>query len=151
LRILTIELLGSGDLVAMAQCIAIDAEAFPYASAQFGMRYASSRVWVAREGLDAPVAGFLAARVRRELLHVEGVAVDPGVRRRGLGRALVREMVEHARALRLRAVQLHVSVTNGAAIALYEAEGFVIRRRLADFYPRSAFGETHALEMMRLF
>lgn len=136
----------------MAQCMAIDAEAFPYASAQFGLKAESARQWVAREEADegrvGRVVGFLAGRVRRGAMHVEGLAVEAGARRRGLGRALVRASVEYARAMRLRAVGLHVSVTNHAAIALYEAEGFDVAGKLPGFYPPAAFGgEADALEM----
>lgn len=160
----TIELL-DGDLVAIAQCIAIDADAFPYASAHFGTRSRSSRVWVARDAADdfAPrrggrqrVVGFAAARLRGKrgqahLMHIEGLAVDPAARRQGIGRALVREAVADARARRLHAVALHVSVTNDAAIALYESEGFGISRKLPGFYPAGAFdGVTEALEMAKI-
>ena len=152
----TVELLDPGDLVAMAQCMAIDADAFPYASAQFGLKAESARQWVARgpllEGLPgAPptrVVGFLAGRVRRGALHVEGLAVSDRARRRGVGRALVRAAVDYASRVRLRAVGLHVSVTNRAAIALYEAEGFHVAGTLRGFYPPAAFGgEADALEM----
>ena len=133
--------------MAMAQCIAIDAEAFPYPSAQFGTKASSARVWVAREE-GTRVVAFLAGRVRRHAMHVEGLAVEAGARRRGAGRALVRVAVDCARATHLRAVGLHVSVRNRAAIALYESEGFVVVRRLPDFYPAAAFGgERDALEM----
>ena len=148
----TVELLAPGDLVAMAQCMAIDAGAFPYPSAQFGLRAESARVWVARAEAGARVEGFLAGRVRRRAMHVEGLAVHPGARRRGVGRALVRAAVDHARAGRLRAIGLHVSVRNRAAIALYEGEGFSSAGRLGDFYPASAFeGERDALEMRLRF
>jgi ribosomal-protein-alanine N-acetyltransferase len=146
----TIDLADPGDLVAVAQCMAIDADAFPYASAQFGTRAASARVWVARDEPGGRVVGFLAARVRRGAMHVEGVAVEESARRCGIGRGLVREAVTYATMARLRAVGLHVSVTNPAAIALYESEGFAIVRSMHDFYPPAAFGgERGALQMVR--
>ena len=65
-----------------------------------------------------------------------------------MGRALVRASVEYARATHLRAVGLHVSVANHAAIALYQAEGFDVAGKLRGFYPPAAFGgEADALEM----
>jgi ribosomal protein S18 acetylase RimI-like enzyme len=155
----TIELL-DGDLVAIAQCIAIDADAFPYASAHFGARSRSGRVWIARDVADERqrVVGFLAARLRgrrgqahAHLMHIEGLAVDQPARQQGIGRALVREAVADARSRRLHAVVLHVSVTNDAAIALYESEGFGISRKLPGFYPAGAFdGVTEAIEMAKL-
>ena len=81
-------------------------------------------------------------------MHVEGVAVERSARRAGLGRALVKASVAHAREARLRAVGLHVSVSNHPALALYEAEGFAVAGTLRDFYPSAAFGgERDALEM----
>jgi ribosomal protein S18 acetylase RimI-like enzyme len=155
----TIELL-DGDLVAIAQCIAIDADAFPYASAHFGSRSRSGRVWIARDPSDERqrVVGFLATRLRGRrgqarphLMHIEGLAVDQPARQQGIGRALVREAVADARTRRLHAVVLHVSVTNEAAIVLYESEGFGISRKLPSFYPAGAFdGVTEALEMAKL-
>jgi len=143
-----VERVPPGDLVAMAQCIAIDADAFPHASAQFGARADSARVWVARDDAGRVVA-FLAGRVwRRELLHVEGLAVVAEARRRGLARLLVRAALEGARADGLRSVGLHVSVTNAGAVALYESEGFGVARRLRDYYgPHVYGGERAALEM----
>jgi len=144
----TVERFELGDLVAMAQCMAIDADAFPYTSAHFGLKAANARVWVAREESATRVLGFLAARVRRGALNVEGVAVERSARRAGLGRALVKASVAHAREARLRAVGLHVSVSNHPALALYEAEGFAVAGTLRDFYPSAAFGgERDALEM----
>lgn len=157
----TIELL-DGDIVAIAQCIAIDADAFPYASAHFGLvgrtRSRSSRVWVARDAAEERprVVGFIATRLRGKgghahLMHIEGLAVDRAARRQGIGRTLVSEAVADARARRLHAVVLHVSVTNEAAIALYQSEGFGISRKLPGFYPAGAFdGVTEALEMAKL-
>jgi ribosomal protein S18 acetylase RimI-like enzyme len=144
----TVERFELGDLVAMAQCMAIDADAFPYTSAHFGLKAANARVWVAREEPATRVVGFLAARVRLGAMHVEGVAVEQGARRRGLGRALVLASIGHAREARLRAVGLHVSVSNHPAIALYQTEGFSVSGTLRDFYPSAAFGgERDALEM----
>jgi ribosomal protein S18 acetylase RimI-like enzyme len=136
-----------GDLVAMAQCMAIDADAFPYPSAQFGVRADGARVWVARDDAGRAVA-FLAGRLRHGHLHVEGLAVVAEARRRGLGRALVRAAVEGSRAEGVRSIGLHVSVTNEGAVALYASEGFRVARRLRDFYgPRVYGGERAALEM----
>jgi ribosomal protein S18 acetylase RimI-like enzyme len=160
-RILTIEPLACADIVAVAQCIAIDADVFPFASAQFGLRSASARIWVAREFAnhrddtrsagDRGVVGFVATRGRLGVLHVDGLAVDSALRRHGIGRALMREAVKHAHAEGMRAVALRVSVANGGAIALYRAEGFVVEGRLGGFYPAAAFhGEADAYAMVLL-
>jgi ribosomal protein S18 acetylase RimI-like enzyme len=170
----TVGLLADGDIVASAQCIAIDADAFPYESARFGKRSASAMVWVARLAGDRPVlpdpfghaverpvpdpygatgsvVGFVAAQRRGDRFEISGIAVRRDVRRRGVGRELLRALLAAGRGRGLRLVVLHVSVMNEAAIALYEAEGFVVRRRLNDFYAAKAFGEVRdAFEMIHL-
>jgi ribosomal protein S18 acetylase RimI-like enzyme len=54
-----------------------------------------------------------------------GMWVDPGLRRTGVGRALVDAVVAQARAAGKRRVVLHVVADNTAARGLYEREGFV--------------------------
>ena len=144
-----VELLAEGDVLAAAQCIVIDADAFPYESARFGRRPKSAFVWVARDAEDGSVRGFLAGRAKGGRLEIDGIAVDQRSRRRGIGRSLVQAARDASQGMRLRSMVLHVSVKNDGAIALYESEGFVIRRRLRDFYPPTAFGEERAaLEMV---
>ena len=54
-----------------------------------------------------------------------GMWVDPVARGSGVGRALVAEVVEHARTLGKRRVVLHVVAGNDQAGRLYERAGFV--------------------------
>lgn len=54
-----------------------------------------------------------------------GLMVDPGYRRRGIGAALLAAAVEWAGDVGIRKLELHVFPWNEAAIALYEAFGFV--------------------------
>jgi ribosomal protein S18 acetylase RimI-like enzyme len=144
---LTIEPLGR-DAIALTQCMAIDADAFPYASVHFGQRTASLRVLVARDEREARVVGFLAGRVRKGVLGVHGLAVDRAVRRRGVGRALVREAAAQARAEGLQAIVLQVGVANRAALALYRGEGFRVVQRVRDYYPAAVYGERDAYQMV---
>jgi ribosomal protein S18 acetylase RimI-like enzyme len=145
----SVEPLRDEDVVAAAQCIAIDAESFPYASAPFAFRAAETYVWVAREPGHLRVVGFVATHTRRGVMHIDGLAVDATHRRRGIGRALLREVVDVSRARAMHAVALHVSVANRTAVTLYVSEGFVVRGRLRGFYPAAAFdGETDAYAMV---
>jgi ribosomal protein S18 acetylase RimI-like enzyme len=136
---ITVEPLGR-DAVTLTQCMVIDADAFPYASLEFGQRAASLRVLVAREEREARVAGFLAGHARKGALWIHGLAVDRALRRRGIGRALVREAAARARAEGLRALVLQVGVANRAAIALYDSEGFVAIQRVRGYYPAGVYG-----------
>ncbi len=147
---LTIERLGN-EVVAMAQCIAIDTDAFPYPSARFAGYAPLHRVWVARESEGSRVVGFLAGHAQRRVFVVGGVAVDRHHRRRGAGRALVRHCVTSAGRDRLEAVVLCVSVTNREALDLYASEGFLVSRRLPGYYAPGVYAQTRsdALQMTR--
>ncbi len=147
-----IEPLSFGDAVAVAQCIALDADAFPYPSSTLGLRESGARRWVARDVRNptgrCPVVAFLAGHVRGWILYIEGLTVEKTARRRGVGRALVREAVHRARGEKIDAITLHVSVTNREAIGLYRSEGFAVRARLQGFYRPAVYGdETDAYEM----
>jgi ribosomal protein S18 acetylase RimI-like enzyme len=147
---LTVTRLPPDDLVAMAQCIAIDTAAFPSQSSQFVLRPADSPVWIARDGAEPRVRGFLAASRRRPReLYVDGVAAASHARHRGVGRALVRAAVDHAAHAGLAWVVLHVWAGNTAAVGLYRSEGFAIAQDVARFYPPGAFASTHAYRMVR--
>lgn len=135
---LVIESLRS-DLVAYAQCVAIDASVFPHPSMP-ALPYAGAppRLFVARTEPAGEVVGFVAAQVDGPVLAIVGLAVHPTRRRTGVGRALIRTIVASARRRRLR-VTLHVSTGNAAAIALYESEGFRVARTLHAFYSPARF------------
>jgi ribosomal protein S18 acetylase RimI-like enzyme len=79
--------------------------------------------------------------VPRRLEHVASltIAVAEGMRRRGIGRRLMRAVTPWARRVGVRKIRLDVRAGNGAAIALYEAEGFV-REGLERAQVRSGAG-----------
>lgn len=133
-----VERLGPGDVVAFAQCAALDVTVFPYPSIPaFGV----AAIWVARGERGGAVSGFIVGTCRGRALEIPGLAVAPELRRRGAGRALLRAAVDGARAHRLRAVLLQVSTANRGAVALYRDEGFVPVRRLRGFYRGGDFGD----------
>jgi ribosomal protein S18 acetylase RimI-like enzyme len=144
-----VRLLSPGELVALAQCIVLDADAFPYASLPFGLE--GTRTWVARTSGDAagPAVGFVGGRIRAAAFYVHGLAVAGAVRRRGVGRALVRACVASAAEEPWVRVALHVGVANRAAVALYQSEGFEVRRLVRDFYRPGVYLERDAYEMVR--
>lgn len=55
---------------------------------------------------------------------VANVAVHPSVRRRGIGRVLMEEIIEHIQAQRGRTIMLQVQTDNKPAIQLYESLNF---------------------------
>jgi ribosomal protein S18 acetylase RimI-like enzyme len=120
-----------GDLLAFAQCCALDATAFPHSSLPVDSTHA---VLVARVEERGLVMGFAATQLYGRRLAIIGLAVDPKMRRRGIGRALIRRVKAMAASQGLHEVVLHVAVDNAAAIALYEDEGFHPEKRIRGFY-----------------
>jgi ribosomal-protein-alanine N-acetyltransferase len=56
--------------------------------------------------------------------HFTNVAVRPDRQRRGLGRELLKRLLEEAAALGCKSATLEVRPSNAAAVALYEQAGF---------------------------
>jgi len=105
--------------------------------------------WSERNFRDALAAGYSArVGVAGERIVAYGVLMlGPGeaqllnlsvvtdARRMGLGRMLLRQFIDDARRLYADQLFLEVRVGNRAAIALYEAEGFVPIARRVAYYP----------------
>jgi ribosomal-protein-alanine N-acetyltransferase len=105
--------------------------------------------WTPGNFRDAIAAGYCASVGEREgrivaygvLMLAPGEAqvlnlsVVPDARREGLGRALLRRFVDDARRLGAEQIFLEVRVSNVAAIALYESEGFAAVGRRESYYP----------------
>jgi len=79
-----------------------------------------------------------------------GVYVDPSLHRRGVGAALVRAVIAHART-RVAVLQLSVQLENATARALYRRLGFVpygIERRALRYQGRDYDDELMALDLI---
>ena len=84
-----------------------------------------TRLWVARLAhFDRRIAGFLLAWAVADELHIIDLAARPDCRRRGVARALLEALLDHARAERFRIVLLEVRRNNHAALRLYQGAGF---------------------------
>ena len=66
--------------------------------------------------------------------YISNVAVAPGYRRRGIGAALITELLRRAEALALAFVTLEVRESNVPAVALYESFGFAPVGRRKGYY-----------------
>jgi len=80
--------------------------------------------------LDGSVVGYIRLKPPTRLpenahvMQVQGLAVDPSARRRGVAAALLTEAMQLLRERGTRKLTLRVLGTNAAAIALYERLGF---------------------------
>lgn len=139
--------------------IAIDLEAFtpgelgagheePRVVRERSLREELVRTWarlrVARAS-DGAVVGYSLYWHVVDEIHLLNVAVTIAARRQGIGRALVRELVEHGRAKGATRVLLEVRASNAPALAMYEALGFERFNLRAHYY---SDGED-AVEMSR--
>lgn len=80
------------------------------------------------------IAGYIVAREAASELHINNVAVREQYRRRGIGRALLKQILEEARNLEVTTAFLEVRSGNIAAQALYEECGFKAIARRSGYY-----------------
>ena len=73
---------------------------------------------------DGAAVGYVGCQTVLDEGYIANVAVSPACRRQGIGRALVRALVSHARSQGLTFVTLEARASNAPAIALYEGAGF---------------------------
>jgi [ribosomal protein S18]-alanine N-acetyltransferase len=67
--------------------------------------------------------------------HVVDLAVAPRIRRRGVGRQLLRALTAELRIRGARAITLEVRAGNLGALSLYRGAGFVVEGRRPRYYP----------------
>ena len=78
--------------------------------------------------------GFILVRAAGDEAEILTLAVVPAARRNGLGRALVRAALAHARTLGILNLFLEVGAGNDAAQRLYRGLGFVAVGRRKAYY-----------------
>lgn len=82
----------------------------------------------------APLLGFLVARQIAPEWELENIVVAASVRRNGVGKQLLKALLDAARQSNSQAVFLEVRNSNAAARALYESAGFVFSGRRNSYY-----------------
>ncbi len=85
-------------------------------------------------GFVAVAGGFILARMAADESEIQTLAVDPAMRRGGLGRRLVDRALFEAAARGAAMMYLEVAETNAGARALYDACGFVDVGRRRRYY-----------------
>ena len=91
---------------------------------------------VVEAGPSREIAGYVVALDAADEGEILNLAVAPGGRRNGLGRALVRSILEALTARGVRQVYLEVRESNAPARALYAARGFKEVGRRKQYYRR---------------
>ncbi len=80
--------------------------------------------------------GFVLSRVAADEAEILTIAVDPTVRKNGVGRALLEESLRQAARAGARAMYLEVDQDNLQALALYRRLGFVQVGERTGYYRR---------------
>lgn len=116
----------------------IERECFPsdtWTVEQFWQELAqpTRRYFVATD--DRRVVGYAGAFVLPPDSDVQTIAVSQSARSRGVGRALLAELVTAARAGGATAMMLEVRDDNDDALGLYGAFGFAVIARRSAYYP----------------
>lgn len=124
--------LGYSDL---PQVIAIERRAFatPWSLAMFVLELSKPGGVCLAATLDGHLAGYLICARYDDIWHLMNVAVDPAQRRRGVGSALLTEMLARAELGHGR-YTLEVRTSNAAAIELYRRFGFTTEGRRRRYY-----------------
>lgn len=92
------------------------------------------------------LVGYAVLSVAADEAHLLNICIDPLVQTRGLGRRLLRAMVQRARDHHAQRIFLEVRPSNAPALALYHTEGFNEIGRRPRYYP-AAVGREDALVM----
>lgn len=121
------------DLEALA---ALEEESFsgPWSAAMLAEELRRELAWVEVAEVNGQIVGYSCVWRVVDTCHLLRVATAPGLRRRGVGRALLLRLEARARAAGLREVELEVASRNAPAIALYRALGYVEVGRRRAYY-----------------
>lgn len=89
--------------------------------------------WVVRSP-EHCLLGYFVQTPMVEETHLLTIAVHESRQGQGIGRFLLRHVVNQARSMQMSAVSLEVRVSNTRALALYETFGFRLVGRRKDYY-----------------
>jgi [ribosomal protein S18]-alanine N-acetyltransferase len=98
----------------------------------------ANTTWIALEGNVMAGFGIVEpVETPRELrAYIPTLEVAPTMRRRGVGRDLLRRLERSAARINAGSIWLHVDTANAAAIRLYELQGYLLAGRAPGFYSK---------------
>lgn len=106
----------------------------PWSRTSFAQAAERPEMWFRVAEADGRVAGYLVAWFVEDEGELANVAVAPDARGRGVGAALVDELLAVAASRGVRAVYLEVRESNAPARALYASRGFEEMGRRKGYY-----------------
>ncbi len=120
----------------LAEAAAIERRIFSDAWPEsfFREELSQAMAWARVAEVDGAIVGYLLAWVGAGAGHVGNLGVIPEARRRGVARALLEDLLEHAGAAGAASLTLEVRASNFAAQALYRAFGFRLAGLRRGYY-----------------
>lgn len=85
-------------------------------------------------GRTAKVVGYLGYWLIVDEAYISTLAVAPGMRRRGIGKQLLKTALRSAGRQGADRVSLEVRASNAGAISMYESLGFELHSRKPEYY-----------------
>lgn len=99
-------------------------QAYPWTRGNFNDSLAGGHICFVDEA-EGEIRGYVILMPAVDEAELLNIGVATAHQRKGLGRKLLREMLELARAKKMRRIFLEVRLSNTAAAALYRSAGFV--------------------------
>jgi ribosomal-protein-alanine acetyltransferase/tRNA threonylcarbamoyl adenosine modification protein YeaZ len=84
--------------------------------------------------VDNQIVGYAGIFGIDEVADVHTLSVDPKFRRRGIGRELLRRLIDWSRTRKMKAMMLEVRIANDEAIVLYKEQGFSVISQRENYY-----------------
>ena len=122
------------ELLAQIESIEQACFSMPWTRAQLASQLDENRYVFLAAVNAGEVLGYVGMMYVLDEGYIANVAVAPGARRQGVGRALIAALLERAAELELAFVTLEVRPSNAAAIALYSGLGFEPVGRRKNYY-----------------
>jgi len=110
---------------------------------------ASTIAAAALDPTSGQLRGFVLARLAADEAEILTIAVDPTVRGKGVGRALLAAILRQAASAGARTMFLEVDQDNAPALALYRRLGFIKVGERTGYYRRKDGQRAAAIVMLK--
>ena len=106
----------------------------PWSLAQFKEELKAKNRWYIVAEFENQVIGYAGALTNGDAVDVLTLTVSPEHRRKGIGRELLRRLIDWSRNKKVAAIMLEMRVGNSEAYPLYLANGFVPLQERKNYY-----------------
>ena len=106
----------------------------PWSMAQFKEELAGKNRWYLVAEFKGQVIGYVGALTNGDAVDVLTLTVSPDHRRKGIGREMLRRLIDWSRNKKVSGIMLEMRVGNAEAYPLYLANGFVPLQERKNYY-----------------